>query len=128
MGSRDRDTSPASHYCYAGPQEQDVSTIGPRGTLVRNCRSRPRDIELSFEDKAEESGSVRTLARGVAKSRFLGVTSYFTGTVPGWELDHHVIRGLVPLLRRPSHGSGHLQVALLLYLEKNLCSRHVVGE
>ncbi|RWW56732.1 hypothetical protein BHE74_00036536 [Ensete ventricosum] len=37
----------------AGPQDQDVPTIGPRGTLVRNCISQPRDMELSLEDKAD---------------------------------------------------------------------------
>ncbi|RWV89187.1 hypothetical protein GW17_00048680 [Ensete ventricosum] len=36
-----------------GPQEQDVPTIGPRGTLVRNYRSRPRDMKLSLKDKAD---------------------------------------------------------------------------
>ncbi|RWW70717.1 hypothetical protein BHE74_00021591 [Ensete ventricosum] len=36
-----------------GPQEQDVPIIGPRGTLVRNCRSRPRDMKLSLEDKTD---------------------------------------------------------------------------
>ncbi|RZS25144.1 hypothetical protein BHM03_00058308 [Ensete ventricosum] len=51
----------------AGPQEQDVPTIGPRGTLVRNYRSRPRDMKLSHKDKVDlkRGGSVRTLARGV---------------------------------------------------------------
>ncbi|RWV78307.1 hypothetical protein GW17_00060741 [Ensete ventricosum] len=51
----------------AGSQEQDVPTIGPRGTLVRNYRSRPRDMKLSHKDKVDlkRGGSVRTLARGV---------------------------------------------------------------
>ncbi|RWW80399.1 hypothetical protein BHE74_00011261 [Ensete ventricosum] len=37
----------------AEPQEQDVPTIGPRGTLVRNYISRPKDMELSYEDKVD---------------------------------------------------------------------------
>ncbi|RWW56538.1 hypothetical protein BHE74_00036739 [Ensete ventricosum] len=37
----------------AGHQEQDVPTIGPRGTLVRNCKSRPREMELNLENKAD---------------------------------------------------------------------------
>ncbi|RWV84948.1 hypothetical protein GW17_00053301 [Ensete ventricosum] len=51
----------------ARPQEQGMPTIGPRGTLVRNCISRPRDMELSLEDKADlkRDESIRTLARGV---------------------------------------------------------------
>ncbi|RZS12507.1 hypothetical protein BHM03_00044023 [Ensete ventricosum] len=36
-----------------GLQEQDVPTIGPRGTLMRNCISRPKDMELNLEDKAD---------------------------------------------------------------------------
>ncbi|RWV86788.1 hypothetical protein BHE74_00053941 [Ensete ventricosum] len=46
----------ATHYrpvttIDAGPQEHDVPTIGPRGTLVRSCRSRSRDMKLNLEDK-----------------------------------------------------------------------------
>ncbi|RWW53581.1 hypothetical protein BHE74_00039914, partial [Ensete ventricosum] len=59
-GSRDRNTSSSITNGDAGPQEQDVPTIGPRGTLVRSYRSRPRDMELSLE-----GGSIRTLARRV---------------------------------------------------------------
>ncbi|RZR91768.1 hypothetical protein BHM03_00019953 [Ensete ventricosum] len=47
-----------THHCPvttadARPQEQDAPTIGARGSLMRSCKSGPRDMELSLEDKTD---------------------------------------------------------------------------
>ncbi|RWV92526.1 hypothetical protein GW17_00045087 [Ensete ventricosum] len=37
----------------AGLQEQDAPTTGARGSLMKSCRSGPKDMELNLEDKAD---------------------------------------------------------------------------
>ncbi|RWV77170.1 hypothetical protein GW17_00062043 [Ensete ventricosum] len=54
-----------------GPQEQDAPTIGARGSLIRSCRSRPRDMELSLEDNIDlkMAGLLGPYLRDLRRSR-----------------------------------------------------------